>query len=72
VRAVLAAVERVTGMPVPVVYADRRPGDPANLVAEASRAREVLGWEPRRSKLDEMVGSAWRWRERHPNGYGDT
>jgi UDP-glucose 4-epimerase len=72
VRAVLAAVERVTGMPVPVVYADRRPGDPANLVADASRAREVLGWEPRRSKLDEMVGSAWRWRERHPNGYGDT
>lgn len=71
VRDVLAAIERVTGMAVPVVYADRRPGDPANLVADATRAREILGWEPRRSTLDEMVGSAWRWRERHPNGYGD-
>lgn len=71
VRDVLAAIERVTGMAVPVVYADRRPGDPGNLVADATRAREILGWEPRRSTLDEMVGSAWRWRERHPNGYGD-
>lgn len=71
VRDILAAVDRVTGVEVPVVYANRRPGDPANLVADATRARELLGWEPRRSTLEEMVESAWRWRESHPNGYGD-
>ena len=69
VRDVLQAVERCTGMTVPVHEAPRRPGDPAKLVADASRAREVLGWTSRRSTLDEMIGSAWRWRELHPDGY---
>jgi UDP-glucose 4-epimerase len=70
VREVLDAVERVTGVPVPTLYAGRRPGDPAILVANASRANEVLGWQPRRSNLDEMVSSAWAWRQRFPGGYG--
>ena len=68
-REVLDAVERVTGTPVPTIYAERRPGDPAVLVADASRAHEVLGWQPRRSNLDEMVASAWAWRQRFPGGY---
>jgi UDP-glucose 4-epimerase len=70
VREVLDAVERVTGTPVPTVYAGRRPGDPAILVADSSRAESVLGWQPRRSSLDEMVTSAWNWRQRFPSGYG--
>jgi UDP-glucose 4-epimerase len=70
VREVLDAVERVTGTPVPTVYAGRRPGDPAILVADSSRAESVLGWQPRRSSLDEMVTSAWSWRQRFPSGYG--
>jgi UDP-glucose 4-epimerase len=69
VREVLDAVERVTGAPVPTRYAERRPGDPAILVANASRAREVLGWQPQRSNLDEMISSAWAWRQRFPGGY---
>jgi UDP-glucose 4-epimerase len=69
VREVLAAVERVTGKPVPAVYADRRPGDPAILIADATRASEMLGWSPRRSSLDEMIASAWAWRTRFPHGY---
>jgi len=69
VREVLDAVERVTGTPVPTLYAGRRPGDPAVLVADASRAEELLGWQPRRSTLDEMVSSAWAWRQRFPAGY---
>ena len=69
VREVLQAVEATSGSPVPVVYAPRRRGDPAILVADASRARELLGWQPKRSTLVEMIGSAWRWRERHPGGY---
>jgi UDP-glucose 4-epimerase len=69
VRQVLDAVERVTGTPVPTRYAGRRPGDPAILVADASRAEKILGWQPRRSRLDEMVTSAWHWRQRFPRGY---
>lgn len=71
VREVVEAVERVTGRGVPIRYAERRPGDPPMLVADSTRAREVLGWEPRRSTLAEMVGSAWQWFQAHPNGYPD-
>jgi UDP-glucose 4-epimerase len=68
---VIAAVERVTGKPVPVVHADPRAGDPPSLIADASLARDMLSWEPRRSTLDAMVGSAWAWRQRFPEGYPD-
>ena len=71
VREVLAAAERIVGQPVPHTVGDRRPGDPPILVASAARAASVLGWTPRHPSLDEMVGSAWDWRVRHPNGYGD-
>jgi UDP-glucose-4-epimerase GalE len=69
VREVLRAVERITGMAVPVTGAPRRAGDPAKLVADARLARSLLGWDPRRSTLEEMIGSAWDWRKSHPGGY---
>lgn len=69
VQEVVETVERVTGRSVPVQYAARRPGDPPVLVADSTRAREVLGWEPSRSTLDVMVDSAWRWFQAHPDGY---
>ena len=56
-----AAVERVGGRRVPLVHAPRRSGDPPELVADASRARALLGWVPSRSSLDEIVETAWRW-----------
>jgi UDP-glucose 4-epimerase len=59
VREVIAAVERVVGKPVPRVEGPRRAGDPPVLVAAIDRARDVLGWTPARSTLDEMIGSAW-------------
>ena len=68
---VVDAARRVTGHPIPVVVGPRRPGDPAQLVAESEKARTVLGWQPRHAGLDEIVGSAWRWHHTHPNGYGD-
>ena len=67
---VLTSVERIAGMPLTVTRAPRRPGDPAQLVADASRARDLLGWIPHRSTLDQMVGSAWQWRQDRPGGYG--
>jgi UDP-glucose 4-epimerase len=69
---VLEAVEQVTGRTVARVYADRRPGDPASLIADASRANELLSWRPMRSNLLDIVKSAWEWRQRFPDRYPDT
>ena len=69
VAEIVAGVERVTGRELPVVHGPRREGDPPSLVADSSRARDELGWNPVHSTLDQMIGSAWDWFQRHPNGY---
>ncbi len=69
VREVLDAAERVVGAPVPHTIGPRRAGDPPVLVADPARAGKILRWQARRPTIDEMVGSAWEWRRRHPNGY---
>lgn len=61
VREVLDAVERVAGIDLVVEETDRRPGDPAMLVAQADRIRDVLGWEPRLDDLDTIVGTSLAW-----------
>ena len=63
---VAAAVERVTGRNLRLRVEARRPGDPAVLVASASRAETVLGWRPSRPELDEMVRDAWAQRVPDP------
>lgn len=60
VQEVVEAVERITGRPVRRRIDPRRPGDPPVLVADASRARTVLGWQPSRS-LDDCIRTAWNW-----------
>jgi UDP-glucose 4-epimerase len=69
VAEIVAAVERVTGRQLPVERSGRREGDPPELVADSTRAREVLGWNPHRSTLEQMIGSAWAWMQAHPHGY---
>jgi len=61
VREVIAAAELVLGQSIPQTIGERRPGDPPTLVADIGRARDVLGWAPERSSLEEMIGSAWTW-----------
>jgi UDP-arabinose 4-epimerase len=68
VREVIAAAERATGLKVPVKESGRREGDPAALVADATKARSVLGWKPRHAELDEMVRTAWAWHQKQPVG----
>ena len=63
VREVIDAARRVTGREVPVVESPRREGDPPRLVADARRAREVLGWTPGRPELEDIIGSAWAWEQ---------
>jgi len=60
-REVMAAVEGVVGRPVPLEEAPRRPGDPSELVADASAFRREFGWEPRHSDLETIVATAWAW-----------
>jgi UDP-glucose 4-epimerase len=69
VREVLGAAERVTGRSIRYTVGSRRTGDPPVLVARSTKAAEILGWRPSRPELDEMVGSAWAWRQAHPRGY---
>jgi UDP-glucose 4-epimerase len=66
---VIEAARKVTGLEVPFENAPRREGDPARLVGDARRAREILGWEPKRPALEEIIGSAWEWQKAHPRGY---
>ena len=70
VREVLAAAEQVIGRPIAHEFGPRRAGDPPVLVASNARAREVLNWQPQHGTLDAIIGSAWRWRLAHPDGYG--
>jgi UDP-glucose 4-epimerase len=66
---VLRACEAAVGRPIPHEFAPPRPGDPAVLVASPDRAIAELGWTPRYSDLDTIVGSAWKWHSTHPEGY---
>jgi UDP-arabinose 4-epimerase len=61
VLGVIRTVKAVTGRAVPHELADRRPGDPPELWADASLARSLLGWSPRYPSLDQMVETAWAW-----------
>jgi len=66
---VVRMVEQVSGRQVPFEMAGRRPGDPAVLVASSALARKELGWEPRFTKIEEIVETAWQWHKNNPNGY---
>lgn len=61
VREVIKSVEEVSGRQVPFRDATRRPGDPAQLIADPRRANALLGWIPKHSDLETIVESAWKW-----------
>ncbi len=71
VREVIETVRKVSGKDFKVVETDRRPGDPAILTADATRARNELGWKIDKHELEEMVSTAWHWHTSHPDGYPD-
>ncbi len=69
VREVIEASREISGHPIPAEETDRRPGDPARLIASNKKAKEVLGWTPSRPGLHEIIQTAWEWHRTHPEGY---
>jgi len=61
VKEVIEAVKKITGIDFPVEEADRRPGDPAVLVADNTKAKETLNWRPKYANLDFIIKTAWNW-----------
>jgi UDP-glucose 4-epimerase len=66
---VIETAREVTGREIEVKIEPRRAGDPSRLIADATKARRILGWQPRHPSLKEIIGSAWEWHESHPRGY---
>jgi UDP-glucose 4-epimerase len=68
---VIDTAERITGRKIPRKLGPRRPGDPAVLVASSEKLKRTLGWEASHSSLEEIIESAWAWKQKHPRGYAD-
>jgi UDP-glucose 4-epimerase len=69
VMEVIEAARRVTGCEIETRIAPARAGDPARLVANAAKAKLVLGWQPKYPQLDSIVQTAWDWHRTNPDGY---
>jgi UDP-glucose 4-epimerase len=68
VREVLDAVEKVAGKPLNVSYAERRPGDPPELIADSRRLTELFGWRPRFADLETIVRTSYAWETKLAQG----
>jgi UDP-glucose 4-epimerase len=71
VKEVIKAARDITGHPIPSEIGARRPGDPAILIASSDKIRRELGWKPRYPDVREIIETAWKWHQDHPNGYED-
>jgi UDP-glucose 4-epimerase len=63
IREVIESARRVTGHPIPVEEVERRPGDPAVLIASSEKIGRELGWKPEFDTLDSIVETAWKWHQ---------
>jgi len=72
VMEVIRAAEKVVGKKIEYDMVLRREGDPATLVASSQKIRRDLGWKPRFPQMMEMMGHAFAWHSKHPNGYAAT
>ena len=64
VKEVIETASKVTGLPIPAIEDDRRPGDPAVLVAGSDRIKKELGWRPKFENLETIIQTAWDWHRR--------
>lgn len=71
VMEILDSAEVLSEMKFNRVISERRPGDPAVLIASSEKARRVLGWEREYTDIKKIIGDAYKWHKSHPDGYGD-
>ena len=69
IQEVLAVARKIADHPIPAQVGPRRPGDPAILIAASELIKQELGWTPKHSDLETIIGDAWRWFRQHPHGY---
>lgn len=66
---IIEVARKVTGKEIPCEIGPRRQGDPDVLVADSTKARDILGWKPEFDNIEKIIASAWTWHSSHPNGY---
>jgi UDP-glucose 4-epimerase len=71
VNEIIEAAREVTGHSIPAKVTERRAGDPSTLIASSAKAKEVLGWEPKRNSIQQIIQDAWNWHQANPDGYND-
>lgn len=69
VKEIIETAKEVTRMDIPVQIGERRSGDPSTLIAASEKAKQVLGWNPKRTSIQSIIHDAWNWHKHHPNGY---
>lgn len=69
VNEMISAARDVTGESIPSQSGERRAGDPSVLIASSQKASELLGWQPKRTAIKQIISDAWNWHVTHPNGY---
>jgi UDP-glucose 4-epimerase len=69
VQEVIDSCRKTTGHPIPTAFGPRREGDPPELVADSTLAKQTLGWKPRYDSIEKIVETAWNWHRTHPQGY---
>ena len=62
VKEIIDAAKKITGKEIPTEITARRPGDPPALVADNTKAAELLGWRPKRN-IEDIITTAWRWHQ---------
>jgi UDP-glucose 4-epimerase len=73
VKEIIETAKEVTGIDIPVQMGERRLGDSTTLIASSKKAKQVLGWNPARTSILQIISDAWNWHLHHPNGYkGDN
>ena len=71
VKEMIEAAKKATGKDIKTEIGKRRAGDPPQLIASSEKAKKILGWKPRYTNVEQVIGTAWTWVQKHPNGYED-
>ncbi|MGG3855413.1 UDP-glucose 4-epimerase GalE [Caldifermentibacillus hisashii] len=71
VKEIIDMARKVTGKEIPAKIGERRLGDPSVLIASSEKAKNILGWNPAKTNIEQIIKDAWNWHSNHPNGYED-